>query len=98
MPALARVGDKGVPHCSPFTIATGSPDVFVNGRPAAFSGSMSSPHLIPFKKKKCLPHVSNVLAKPRAVFINGLPAACVGDTLTACTAIATGSLDVFILG
>lgn len=96
MPAVARVGDQGVPHCSGFVLVTGSPDVFVNARPVATAGSKSSPHLIPFKK--CQPHVSSVLARPRGVFVNGLPIACVGDPLTVCTAIATGSVDVFVLG
>lgn len=96
MPAVARVGDKGIPHCSGFTLITGSADVFVNGRPVAFAGSKSTLHLRPFKK--CKPHASSVLARPRGVFVNGRPIACVGDTLTACTAIASGSTDVFVLG
>jgi hypothetical protein len=31
MPAVARIGDRGIPHCSGFTLVTGSSDVFVNG-------------------------------------------------------------------
>lgn len=96
MPAVARIGDRGIPHCSGFSIVTGSPDVFVNGRPVAFLGSKSSPHLFP--ARRCKPHVSSVIARPRGVFVNGRPIACVGDPLTACTAIATGSADVFVLG
>lgn len=95
MPAVARVSDKGVPHCSGFSILTGSSDVFVNGRPVAFSGSKSSPHLTP--SKRCFTHTSTVVASPRNVFVNGRPIACVGDKLTMCTAIATGSSDVFVL-
>ena len=30
MPAAARKGDQGVPHCSGYTIANGSGDVFIN--------------------------------------------------------------------
>lgn len=96
MPAVARVGDQGIPHCSSYTLATGSPDVFVNGRPVAFNGTSSTLHLTPFRK--CRPHVSQVIARPRDVFVNGRPIACVGDSLSGCTAIATGSPDVFVLG
>ena len=47
MPAQARVGDPGIPHCGPYVIMTGSLDVIVNGRPAATVGSLSTPHLFP---------------------------------------------------
>jgi uncharacterized Zn-binding protein involved in type VI secretion len=95
MPAAARVGDRGIPHCSGFSISTGSSDVFINGRPAALSGSRSTPHLTP--GRRCRTHTSTVIASPRNVFVNGRPIACVGDKLSMCTAIATGSSDVFVL-
>lgn len=96
MPAVARIGDRGIPHCSGFTLVTGSSDVFVNGRPVAYTGSKSTPHLIP--ARKCKPHVSSVIARPRNVFVNGRPIACIGDPLSTCTAIASGSTNVFVLG
>ncbi len=88
----ARVGDLGIPHCSGYVIATGSLDVFINGKPAARVGDFSSPHLGP----KCKPHVAPIVTGSLSVFINGKPAAHVGSILGGCTAVATGSLDVFV--
>ena len=93
MPAQARVGDPGIPHCSPYVIMTGSPDVIVNGKAAATVGSLSTPHLIP-AGKFCVTHVAPVILGSFSVLINGKPAARVGDYLGGCTVIALGSFDV----
>jgi uncharacterized Zn-binding protein involved in type VI secretion len=93
MPAQARVGDPGIPHCSPYTIMTGSTDVIVNGKAAARMGDMSTPHLRP-GGKFCPPHVAPIMFGSMSVLINGKPAARVGDPLTDCTVIALGSFDV----
>ena len=92
MPAQARVGDPGIPHCGPYVIMTGSLDVLVNGRPAATVGSLSTPHLYP--AKFCFTHVAPVVIGSLSVIINGKPAARVGDYLLDCTVIALGSFDV----
>jgi uncharacterized Zn-binding protein involved in type VI secretion len=94
MPAAARRGDAGVPHCSGYTIASGSADVLINGRGAARRGDVSTPHLRP--AKKCPPHVAPISSGSSSVFINGRPAARVGDGLAGCTRVATGSGDVII--
>jgi uncharacterized Zn-binding protein involved in type VI secretion len=96
MPAAARQGDTGVPHCSPYTIQSGSGDVFVNGRPAARQGDSSTVHLKP--AKRCSPHTSTISAASGSVFVNGRGFARVGDRLTDCTSIASGSGDVFVGG
>ena len=44
MPAAARKTDKCVPHCSPFTIAKGSADVFTDGKAAARVGDSVTAH------------------------------------------------------
>ena len=44
MPAAARKTDKCVPHCSPFTVAKGSADVFTDGKAAARVGDSVKPH------------------------------------------------------
>jgi uncharacterized Zn-binding protein involved in type VI secretion len=93
MPAQARVGDPGIPHCSPYVILTGSLDVIVNGKPAAYVGSLSTPHLIP-AGVICVTHVAPVVFGSLSVLINGKPAARVGDPLGDCTVIALGSFDV----
>lgn len=97
MRPIATVGSLGVPHCTPYTIATGSPTVFVNGLPVATVGSLSTPHLmfVP-KTKKCIPHAATVVTGSSSVFVNGLPVARVGDALSMCTFIATGSPTVFV--
>ena len=93
MRPVARLGDQGVPHCSGFTIAQGSPTVFVNLRPAAGLGDLSTPHLRP--GNPCPPHVAVISSGSATVFVDGKPLARVGDTLAGCTAVATGSATVF---
>jgi len=92
MPAAARLGDLGVPHCSPYVIATGSTDVLINGRPAARVGDFSTPHLRP--GNPCPGHVAPIAVGSTSVSINGRPAAFVGSYLAGCTFVATGSADV----
>ena len=94
MPAAARVGDAGVPHCSPYVIATASADVVINGRGAARVGDVSTSHLRP--GRPCPGHVAAIITGSSSVFINGRPAATVGSKLAACTAVATGSGDVIV--
>jgi uncharacterized Zn-binding protein involved in type VI secretion len=96
MPAAARRGDAGVPHCSGYTIASASGDVIINGRGAARAGDVSTAHLRP--GKKCPGHVAAIAKGSASVIINGRPAARVGDPLSACTRVATGSADVIIGG
>jgi uncharacterized Zn-binding protein involved in type VI secretion len=97
MPAAARQGDAGVPHCSGYTIASGSPTVLINGRPAARVGDTSAPHLKP-AHGTCVTHTASIDNGSATVLINGQPAARVGDSLAGCTSIAQGSADVFIGG
>jgi uncharacterized Zn-binding protein involved in type VI secretion len=92
MPAVARRTDPGVPHCTGYTIATGSPDVFVNNLPVARVRDLSTPHLLP--GSPCPSHVSAIQSGSSTVFVNGRAMARVGDPLTACTRIAAGSPDV----
>jgi uncharacterized Zn-binding protein involved in type VI secretion len=95
MPAAARKGDAGVPHCSGYVITSGSPTVLINNRPAARVGDVSTPHLIP-SRRKCAPHVAAIVTGAPTVLINGRPAARIGDKLAGCTVIAQGSFNVFI--
>jgi uncharacterized Zn-binding protein involved in type VI secretion len=95
MPAAARLGDKGIPHCSPYVIATGNPTVLINGRPAATIGDVSTPHKRP-GGDSCKTHVAPIITGSTTVLIGGRPAARLGDLLGSCTAVATGSTNVFI--
>jgi len=94
MPAAARKGDAGVPHCSPYVIATASADVVINGRGAARTNDVSTSHLRP--GRRCPSHVAPIVTGSSSVFINGRPAATVGSKLAGCTSVATGSADVII--
>jgi uncharacterized Zn-binding protein involved in type VI secretion len=97
MPAVTRVGDPDVPHCSPMVRAVGSGSVFVNGRPISIQGSVNTVHLIPFGRK-CLPHVGSIILGSTTVKVHGLGAGRIGDTLLACTFVAVGSANVFAGG
>ena len=96
MPAAARMGDSGVPDCSAFNIASGSGDVFVNGKGAARQGDSSTQHKK--RAKKCPMHTASISSGSGSVFVNGKGFARVGDSLTECTSIAAGSSDVFVGG
>ena len=96
MRPVARLGDQGVPHCSPFVIAKGSPTVFVNLKPAARLGDISTPHLKPGPgNPPCSPHTAPISKGSLTVFVNGLPMARIGDSLAGCTFVASGSPTVF---
>jgi uncharacterized Zn-binding protein involved in type VI secretion len=97
MPAAARLGDPGIPHCGPYVIATASTDVVINGRGAARIGDISTPHLRP-GGRSCVVHVAPIITGSSSVFINGRPAARQGDALGACTRVALGSFNVNIGG
>ena len=45
MPAVTRVGDADVAHCSGMSRAQGSGNVFVNGRPVSRQGDQNTVHL-----------------------------------------------------
>jgi uncharacterized Zn-binding protein involved in type VI secretion len=94
MRPVARLGDPGVPHCSPYVIASGSPTVFVNLKPAAALGDLSTPHLLP-ASPVCLTHVAPIALGSATVFVNLKPLARLGDPLAGCTFIAAGSPTVF---
>ena len=93
MPPVARRYDPGITHCSGYTMATASNNVFVNDRGAVRVGDSSTSHQRP-GGKNCVPHVSQVASGRATVFVNDRPIARKGDPLTACTQIAQGSGDV----
>lgn len=86
MPAAARKNDQGEPHKQePYIINDGSPDVSINGQPAARFGDPSTAHAR---------HVSKIAGASESVFVNGQGLARVGDPLGGCTNIKTGSDNV----
>ena len=90
MAAVARKGDRGVVHASPYTINSGSTDVLINNKPAARVGDSSTVH----KRTRKSKHISKISRGSTTVFVNNKPLARVGDRLGDCTTIASGSPDV----
>jgi uncharacterized Zn-binding protein involved in type VI secretion len=96
MPAATRVGDADVAHCSGMTRAQGSPNVRVNGKPWSRQGDNNTSHLLP--GSPCPGHAAPITAGSATVRINGKGAGRIGDAITACTAVAEGSPNVFCGG
>ncbi len=93
MPAVTRIGDADVTHCSGMTRAQGSSNVFVNGIGVSRQGDNNTTHLLP--GEPCPPHTAAITTGSTTVFVNGKGCGRVGDAITACTSVAAGSEDVF---
>ena len=93
MPAVTRIGDADVAHCSGMTRAAGSSNVFVNGIGVSRQGDNNTTHLLP--GTPCPAHVAAITTGSSTVFVNGKGCGRVGDAITACTSVAAGSKDVF---
>lgn len=96
MPAVTRIGDADVPHCSGMTRAVGSPNVFVNGIPVSRQGDNNTGHLLP--GAPCPSHAAPIAVGSTTVFINGKGCGRVGDAVSGCTSVAAGSANVFAGG
>lgn len=95
MPAAARQGDPGLVHCTAYTIATGSPNVRINNKPAARVGDSSTAHKKP-GGKNCVMHTATIGTGSSSVRVNGKPLAYAGSSLNGCTKIASGSPNVTV--
>ena len=99
MPLLpaTRIGDKDLVHCSTPTRIQGVKTVFVNGRPWSCFTHINDPHLKPNPSPPppCIIHSKPIAKGSPTVFIEGLMAGRVTDPVLNCTAVATGSPDVF---
>ena len=93
MPAVTRIGDADVPHCSGMTSAVGSPNVRVNSIPVSRQGDNNTSHLIP--AAVCPPHTAPIAVGSTTVFINGKGCGRIGDAISSCTSVAAGSPNVF---
>ena len=97
MPAVTRIGDADVTHCTGMTRAQGSTNVFVNGIGVSRQGYLNTAHkLPPFPPPiPCPTHAAGIAVGSTKVFVNGKGCGRVGDSITGCTAVATGSTNVF---
>ena len=58
MPAVTRIGDADVTHCSGMTRAVGSGNVFANGIGVSRQGDVNTTHLLP--GAPCPPHAAAI--------------------------------------
>ena len=96
MPAVTRIGDADVAHCSGMTRAVGSPNVFVNGIAVSRQGDVNTTHLLP--GSPCPAHAAPIAVGSTTVFINGKGCGRIGDGISGCTSVAAGSPNVFAGG
>lgn len=93
MPAVTRIGDADVAHCSGMVRAQGSPNVIVNNIPVSRQGDVNTVHLLP--GSPCPAHAAAITIGSATVIVNGKGIGRVGDAITGCTSVAQGSSDVF---
>ena len=96
MPAVTRIGDADVAHCSGMTRAVGSPNVFANNIPVSRQGDVNTVHLLP--GDPCPAHSAPIAAGSGTVKVNNKGCGRIGDGLSGCTAVAAGSPNVFAGG
>ena len=98
MPAVTRIGDADVAHCSGMTRAAGSPNVFANSIAVSRQGDNNTSHLLPPNVPPCPAHSAPIASGSSTVFVNGKGIGRVGDSIAGCTSVAAGSSNVFAGG
>jgi len=93
VPAVTRIGDADVAHCSGMTRAEGSGDVFANNISVSRQGDNNTGHLLP--PAPCPSHSAPITIGSTTVFVNNKGCGRIGDGITGCTSVAAGSPDVF---
>ena len=96
MPAVTRIGDADVTHCSGMVRAAGSSNVFVNGIAISRQGDNNTGHLLPPNRPPCPGHAAPIASGSSTVKVNGKGCGRVGDAT--CTSVAAGSSNVFAGG
>jgi len=98
MPAVCRGNsvDADVPHCSTPMRSALSPDVKVNGTGISRQGDNNTVHLLP--PPPCPSHAAPIATGSTTVFVNTKGCGRIGDGISGCTSVATGSSNVFAGG
>ena len=96
MPAVTRIDDADVAHCSGMKRAEGSGNVFANGIAVSRQSDNNTGHLLP--GVPCPSHSAPITTGSGSVFVNALGCGRVGDEITDCTSVAEGSGNVFAGG
>ena len=98
MPAVCRVFDFDLVHCSVPVRLLHSPNVRVNGRGISRQGDINTTHLLPPFIPACSSHDAAITLGSTTVRVNGRGCGRVGDSIFGCTFVATGSSNVFAGG
>ena len=95
MPAICRGNsvDQDVVHCSVPNRLELSPNVIVNGTGISRQGDNNHPHLL--AAPICPIHQAPITTGSTTVFINGKGCGRIGDDVSGCTVVATGSANTF---
>jgi uncharacterized Zn-binding protein involved in type VI secretion len=98
MPAVCRgdAVDVDVTHCSTPRRDACSGNVFVNGIGISRQGDHNTSHLLP--GAPCPPHTAPIAVGSTTVFVNNKGCGRIGDAISGCTSVATGSSNVFAGG
>ena len=96
MPAVTRIGDADVSHCSGMTRAVGSPNVFANSIPVSRQSDVNTSHLLP--GVPCPSLSAPIAVGSTTVFTNNLGTGRIGDAISGRTSVAAGSPNVFAGG
>lgn len=96
MPNATRKDDCCTGHdaCPPAELCEGSPNVFINGRPAGRVGDK-------YKSHGCFahaPHQDYIATGSTTVYINGKQAGRIGDDVEIGGTVRDGSFNVYIGG
>jgi len=95
MPAVCRgdLVDKDVIHCSIPSRLERSPNVYCNLIGISRQGDVNDEHLLP--PEPCPTHQAPIAIGSTTVFINRKGCGRIGDEVSGCTLVATGSSNVF---
>jgi uncharacterized Zn-binding protein involved in type VI secretion len=95
--SVCRKNDVDLVHCSVPTRFGASTNVFVNGRGISRQGDVNTPHLKPpFPPPvPCPTHAAGIASGSSTVKVNGRGCGRVTDGIAGCTAVASGSSNVF---
>lgn len=95
MPAVCRgdLVDIDVVHCSLPKRQERSGDVFVNGIGVSRQGDKNNSHLLP--GIPCPSHQAPIASGSPKVFANTKGIGRIGDSVSSCTSVASGSGDTF---
>ena len=95
MPAVTRIGDADVAHCSGMTRAAGSSKVFADGIGISRQGDNNTSHLVPPNVPPCAAHAAPIASGSSKVKIDTKGCGRIGDGISGCTSVAAGSSKVF---